>query len=103
MKPFYNRVVSLVFGAAIGVILSPATQAQVHGNFDDADANHDGKITLQEFETYATRRLMAGKGRMAQGFRYLSPDDQKARLKKHFDAADIDHNGVLDRKEWSGS
>ena len=36
----------------VGTILlgSGAAMAQMKGNFADADANHDGRVTLQEFQ-----------------------------------------------------
>ncbi len=77
--------------------------AQMRGNFDDADANHDGRVTLQEYQDYITRRLNDSSGRLAQKFKQLSPQDQAARLQKRFNKLDHDHKGYLDRKDWSGS
>jgi Ca2+-binding EF-hand superfamily protein len=72
------------------------------GSFQAADANHDGKVSLQEYQAYASQQLMSRNGRMAQRFKALSPQEQQARLKQRFDGAVADHNGFIDRKEWGG-
>ena len=82
---------------------TPATAAQLKGNHDAADANHDGRVTLQEYEAYATSRLMAANGRMAQRFKQLSPQEQAARLQQRFAKMDSAHKGYLDRNDWNGS
>jgi Ca2+-binding EF-hand superfamily protein len=87
----------MVFGAACAV------HAQVKGNFDDADTNHDGHVTLQEFAAYATTRLAAATGPRAQAFKRLSPSEQADRLQKRFQALDKGHKGYLDRNDWGGS
>ena len=51
------RIAALVTVMAFGA--GCAVHAQVRGNFDDADTNHDGHVTLQEFQAYATARLAA--------------------------------------------
>lgn len=81
---------------------TPLAQAQMKGNFDDADANHDGHVTLQEYEAYATGSLMARNGRLAQRFKQLSPQEQAARLQQRFDGMDKGHKGYLDRSDWTG-
>ena len=87
----------LAFGGVVDA------QAQIRGNFNDADANHDGHVTLQEFEVYATSRLMAANGPMARRFKQLSPADQAARLQVRFDRLDRGHKGFLDQNDWNGS
>jgi hypothetical protein len=64
-----DRFSTFVCAGAIALVavFAGATCAQaqmMRGNFDDADANHDGRVTLQEFEAYATGRLMAANGPM---------------------------------------
>jgi hypothetical protein len=78
-------------------------QAQMRGNFDDADMNRDGHVTLQEYENYVTSRLAAANGRLAQRFKKLSPQDQAARLQQRFEKMDHGKKGYLDRNDWSGS
>jgi Ca2+-binding EF-hand superfamily protein len=79
-------------------------QAQMRrGNFADADANHDGHVTLQEFEAYAAARLMAANGPVAQRFKELSPQDQTARLQQRFEKLDRGGKGYLDRSDWDGT
>jgi len=70
------------------------------GSFDDADTNHDGHVSLQEFEAYATPRLLATNSRRAQRFRSLSPQQQAAVLQRRFDRMDHGHKGYLDRNDW---
>jgi Ca2+-binding EF-hand superfamily protein len=88
--------------AVIGLMGACATQAQMKGNFDDADANHDGHVTLQEYKDYVTARLATATGRIARKFQQLSPADQAARLQKRFTKMDHGQKGYLDRKDWSG-
>lgn len=105
MKLFSNGrqagVAALV--ALLGLTGTCAAQAQMKGNFDDADANHDGRVTLQEYKDYTTARLANASGRLARRFKQLSPEDQAARLQKRFDKMDHGQKGYLDRKDWSGS
>jgi hypothetical protein len=92
-------------GLALAMIIVAATavDAQSRGNFDDADANHDGHVTLQEFEAYATKRLMSANGPMAQQFKKLSPTEQTARLQQRFETLDHGHKGYLDRNDWDSA
>ncbi len=88
--------------AAAALAVTAPVQAQVKGNFDDADTNKDGHVSLQEFETYATQRLLAGTGRVARRFQKLSPEQQSARLEQRFNKLDRDHKGYLDKNDWTG-
>lgn len=100
------RRLAMTAAALACVILFAATGAahsQTRSSFDQADVNHDGRVTLQEFETYATSRLMAATGSAAQKFRHLSPREQQARLRKRFEKADKDHKGYLDRADWNAA
>src|ERR1700748_952612 len=94
-----SQLFLFIAGLAVAGIAIPA-QAQMRGNFADADTNHDGKVSFQEYHAYASQQLRSRSGRMAQRFKSLSPQEQQTRLKQRFDAADSDHNGFLDRKEW---
>jgi len=91
---------ALVLVTALGGV--PFAHAQMKGNFDDADVNHDGRVTLQEFETYAASHLAAANGPRAQRFKQLDPQLQAAVLQKRFDARDRRHKGYLDRSDWNG-
>jgi Ca2+-binding EF-hand superfamily protein len=82
---------------------TPLAHAQTRGNFDDADVNHDGRITLQEFESYTERYLMAGTGFRAQHFQQMSTQEQQAVLQKRFKQMDHANKGYLDRKDWTAS
>lgn len=102
MKFARNRLSGLAMGIAIVAASALPAQARMLGNFDEADANHDGKVSPQEYQAYASRQMASRNGRLAQRFKALGPQEQQARLKQRFDAADADHNGMLDRKEWGG-
>ena len=95
------RIAALVTVMAFGA--GCAVHAQVRGNFDDADTNHDGHVTLQEFQAYATARLAAARGPRAQAFKNMSPTEQADRLQKRFQALDKGNKGYLDRKDWGSS
>jgi outer membrane protein len=100
------RRLSMTATALACVVLFAGTRvahSQARASFDEADANHDGRVTLQEFETYATKRLMAATGPVAQKFKHLSPQDQEARLQKRFEEADKGHKGYLDRTDWDAA
>jgi Ca2+-binding EF-hand superfamily protein len=95
------RIAALAAVMACGAAC--AVHAQVRGKFDDADTNHDGHVTLEEFQAYATSRLAAVSGPRAQAFKSLPPDQQAARLQKRFQALDKGNKGYLDRKDWGSS
>jgi hypothetical protein len=79
-----------------------AAHSQTQSTFDDADANHDGRVTLQEFEDYVTKRLEGATG-AARKFKQLSPQEQETRLQERFEKADTGHKGYLDRADWDAA
>lgn len=91
--------------AALVVVVALSSTACAHGqdrgNFEDADTNSDGHVSLQEFEAYATKRLMGGSGRLARRFQKLTPEQQTARLEQRFQKLDHDHKGYLDKSDWN--
>ncbi len=80
---------------------SPALAAPKLGDFAVADANHDGQVTLQEFEAYETPRLMQAHGMLAQRFQQMSPQQQQAALQKRFDKLDSGAKGYLNQTDWN--
>jgi Ca2+-binding EF-hand superfamily protein len=100
-----DRIPAGVAALAVAVALfaAPGAEAQMKGKFDDADANHDGRVTFQEYQAYVTSRLAAANGPRAQKFKALSPQDQAARLQQRFETLDSGHKGYLDRDDWSRS
>jgi Ca2+-binding EF-hand superfamily protein len=78
-----------------------AAQAQMKGDFDAADANHDGHVTFEEFAAYAKQELGNANGRKARKFKQLSDEQQTNLLHKRFDKADRNHKGYLDRSDWT--
>jgi hypothetical protein len=90
------RIVILVDALAQ---LTPVLAA-MKGNFADADTNHDGRVTLHEFEAYAMQRLMSGQGMMAARFQQMSQDERAARLQSRFESADSGHKGYLTVEDW---
>jgi hypothetical protein len=88
---------------ALTFAVAPIAYAHKLGNFDAADANHDGCVSQQEFVTYETQRLMAKNGPLAQKFKQLTPQEQTARLQARFEKLDVGNKGCLDQNEWNGS
>jgi Ca2+-binding EF-hand superfamily protein len=78
-----------------------SAHAQMKGDFDAADSNHDGRVTFEEFAAYAKQQLAGAGGRKARKFRQLSAEQQTAALRKRFDQADHAHRGYLDRSDWN--
>lgn len=93
------RFAALAIAVTLGCL--PAAQARMRGSFDDADANHDGRVTLQEFVAYASQRLATANGPGAQRFHQLSAQQQSALLQRRFDRTDNGHKGYLDRNDWN--
>ena len=91
-----------VLVATSGLAGGASAQDRIRGDFDAADANHDGRVTLQEYEAYAKSRLAAADGTLAQRFKQLSAEDQEARLRLRFEKMDHVGKGYLDRKDWNG-
>ena len=103
-RPIRTRALA-VLGLALGATLALASlaYAQMRGRFEDADANHDGRVSLEEYEAYAKSRLLAAKGPNAERFKQFAPDEQAARLKQRFDRADKSHKGYLEPSDWGRS
>jgi MipA family protein len=93
------KVVALAL--AMMSLATAAAAAQSIGNFDDADTNHDGRVTFQEFAAYATKRLTSATGPKAQKFKQLSPAEQTSILQQRFARLDQGHKGYLDRSDWN--
>ena len=87
--------------AALTCLTFAVAQAQMKGDFDTADSDHNGRVTFEEFAAYATQQLANANGRRAQKFEQLSADQQSTVLRKRFDKADRNHKGYLDRNDWS--
>ncbi|MHB8814492.1 MAG: MipA/OmpV family protein [Steroidobacteraceae bacterium] len=86
---------------AVTLWWAPPARAGAPDTFDPADTNHDGRVTLEEFEAFVTQRLKQGQGPAARKFRQLSPAAQRARLERFFEQLDSGHKGYLDRSDWS--
>jgi Ca2+-binding EF-hand superfamily protein len=95
-----SRFQGMAFAVLTCVVLT-AAQAQMKGDFDAADSNHDGHVTFDEFSAYAKQWLDGANGRKAQKFSQLSTEQQTAVLRKRFDRADRNHKGYLERSDWS--
>ena len=87
--------------ALLGAGFARAQPVPPLGSFAAADANHDGRVTLQEFETYERARLLAAHGLLARRFRALSPQQQTARLQRRFRQLDTGSKGYLDPTDWN--
>jgi MipA family protein len=92
--------VRTMFIVALTVLSLTTARAQMKGDFDAADANHDGRVTFEEFATSAKRQLDAANGAKAQRFKQLSSQQQTTLLRRRFDKVDRSHKGYLDRDDW---
>jgi Ca2+-binding EF-hand superfamily protein len=90
-------VVLMVGTSPIAVALA---QTARETSFATADTNHDDHISPEEFEAFATARIVASDGFRARMFQQLSPQEQAARLKARFDSMDTEHKGYLDLGDW---
>lgn len=99
-RKMVSRIAACALAAA-PLAASPA-QARMLGSFDAAEANHDGRVTFQEFDAYESQRLMGADGPLAQRFKELSPEQQTARLQQRFNRLDSGEKGYLDRSDWNG-
>ena len=77
-----------------------AAYAQPDKRFERADANHDGRVTLQEYQTFVGNRLRKAKGPRAEKFRSLDPEQQAAVLQKRFQKLDREHKGYLSPEDF---
>jgi len=99
-NPVPLRSVALAMMAAL--MAASTAYAKNLGNFNAADANHDGRVTLQEFSTYETQRLETSNGFTAQRFKKMTPQEQEARLQARFKELDSGNKGYLDQNDWNG-
>ncbi len=66
-----------------------------------ADANGDGKVTKDEFMRAAKRYAEKKFAWMdANGDGVIDEKDRMARMDRHFDAMDANHDGRITREEW---
>jgi Ca2+-binding EF-hand superfamily protein len=93
---------SVALAMMVALMAASSAYAKNLGDFNIADANHDGRITLQEFSTYETQRLKASNGFTAQRFKQMTPQEQKARLQARFKELDSGNKGYLDQNDWNG-
>jgi MipA family protein len=96
-----------MIGAALALLVlfagARAAHSQTQSTFDDADTNHDGRVTLQEFQDYATKLLEEATGPAARKFKQLTPQEQETRIQNRFNKADKGHKGYLDRSDWGAA
>ena len=81
--------------AALSLGLSATAHAQSDKRFERADTDHDGRVTLQEYEHFVGHRLMKAKGKWAQKFQSLDPEQQATLLQRRFHRLDKQHKGYL--------
>ena len=77
----------------------------MHGHWmhwlEKADANGDGKVTKDEFMQAAKRYAEKKFAWMdANGDGVIDDKDRAARMDRHFDAMDANHDGRITREEW---
>lgn len=83
-------------------ILSVASVAHAQGGsrFAKADANHDGRVTLREYENFVGSRLSKAQNPRAERFRQLDPERQASVLQKRFQKLDRGQKGYLVPADW---
>lgn len=102
----------LLAGVAQAAIEQPRESKQVlsHGEsmFDSMDSNGDGEVTKSEFDEFSTRYFKKldtnhdGKltpDEMQGGHNQESGHGSAPHLNDRFDAADVNHDGGIDREE----
>ncbi len=90
---------SLSAGRAVPSDPANAEQKRLDA-FRKADANHDGRISWDEFRV-AVRAILARRDDFeSRGFATLPLSIQDALLRDHFDKMDIRHVGFLTYDEW---
>jgi len=77
-----------------------------HGNMhkmiQQADSNHDGKVTKAEFRAAVIKHAEKRFSHMdANHDGVLDDKDHQAHADNHFNAMDADHNGTISRKEFN--
>ena len=95
-----SRIGTGVAILAVSAMLSTTALARAGSRFETADTDHDGRVTLQEFETFTGQRLILGNGKAAQKFRQLNPEQQAHRLQARFNRLDQGHKGYLVPTDW---
>ena len=91
-----------VLAAVAAVALLPLS-AQAAGRFEKTDLNGDGRVTLQEFEAQTTRQMMNGRGKQAEKFRQLSPQQRAKRIQRRFQRLDEARKGYLTRADFDAA
>jgi hypothetical protein len=93
---------SLALAAVATVALTSGVQAQPSSSarFTRADANHDGRVSFQEYESFVGGRMMKARGPRAEKFRSLNPEQQVTLLQKRFQKLDHGHKGYLEPADW---
>jgi Ca2+-binding EF-hand superfamily protein len=88
------------------------TKAEVENalkkRFNEADANHDGKLSPAEIQAWreaqrAKRREAAFKRLDTNGDGGLSQSELDARVLAHFDRLDTNHDGVVSKEEMQAA
>jgi hypothetical protein len=95
-----KRAAALLLTVLAGACMATTAEAQSAGRFAKADVNHDGRVTLREYESFVGARLSRAKGPKAERFRQLDPEKQAALLQRRFERLDRGHKGYLEPADW---
>ncbi len=98
-----NSACAAVSIALMSLAAAPSAQAQMKESFEGADADHNGHVTLPEYEAYVEAMMSRRDGAMARRFKAMNPQEQMARLQQSFDKKDIGHKNYLSREDWDRS
>jgi Ca2+-binding EF-hand superfamily protein len=97
------KTVFVLATAVAAVALLPLSAQAAGGRFNKADANRDGRVTLQEFETLTNHQMMNGRGQRAEKFRQLSPQQRAKRVQRRFYRLDEGGKGYLTRGDFKAA
>jgi len=99
MKKYIVVAISILALGAMPALAEKSDQHHggMHGMMTQADANHDGKITRDEFVAAASQRAEKKFAHMdANGDGVLDDKDHQA----YFDKMDANHDGMISREEF---
>ncbi|HYC66242.1 MAG TPA: hypothetical protein VEC14_16045 [Reyranellaceae bacterium] len=91
---------SLTLLAVAGICLAAAAAEARDGRFERMDANHDGRVSLAEFDSFTSRKMMTGSGKAAAKFQQLNPQQRAKRIQRRFHRLDEGRKGYLTRDDF---
>ena len=91
---------TLALLAAAAIALGAAAAHARDGRFQRMDADHNGRVSFAEFDSFTTQKMMRGSGKQATKFRQLSPEKRARRIQRRFHRLDEANKGYLTRDDF---